>query len=274
MPAVPSTVSKVNHLPSLANNSNLLVPISNFLQIIPPSQSISQTSLNNPMQMTRQSFIPPLQSGLIGQRAVAVQLNVGPRNIPVQSFNQRLPTYFLRVTNPATAASINTPVNSSPKMAVSPLPSSSISSPQPSSGLILISRTTKHPAPFPPVPSYPPNAKLKAPPPQPSLKGSKAPNGIILSWNMNLFNSHAEIGNYQLFAYQETSGPVTSSLWKKVGDVKALPLPMACTLTQFVEGHRYYFTVRAVDIYLRMGPYSDPVSIMYTHQETDTAASK
>lgn len=82
--------------------------------------------------------------------------------------------------------------------------------------------------------------------------------------------NHANIASYQLFAYQETEGPVDSSLWKKVGDVNALPLPMACTLTQFVDKNRYYFTVRAVDTYQRFGPFSDPVSILYDKEEASS----
>lgn len=87
--------------------------------------------------------------------------------------------------------------------------------------------------------------------------------GIVLSWNMSLGSKNANIASYQLFAYQETDGPVDASLWKKVGDVNALPLPMACTLTQFVDKNRYYFTVRAVDVFQRFGPFSDPVSILF-----------
>ena len=50
---------------------------------------------------------------------------------------------------------------------------------------------------------------------------------------MSLSDKHADIVSYQLFAYQEVSGtPPSTRLWKKVGDVMALPLPMACTLTQ------------------------------------------
>jgi len=59
--------------------------------------------------------------------------------------------------------------------------------------------------------------------------------GIVLSWNMNLSDKYAEIASYQLYAYQEIPGVnPTTTLWKKVGDVRALPLPMACTLTQVI----------------------------------------
>lgn len=57
-------------------------------------------------------------------------------------------------------------------------------------------------------------------------------SGIVLSWNMALGSQYADIESYQLFAYQESAAPPSAGLWKKVGDVKALPLPMACTLTQ------------------------------------------
>lgn len=60
--------------------------------------------------------------------------------------------------------------------------------------------------------------------------------GIVLSWNMTLSDKFAKIVSYQLFAYQEITGTAPSvSLWKKVGDVAALPLPMACTLTQVIQ---------------------------------------
>ncbi|CAD1477911.1 unnamed protein product, partial [Heterotrigona itama] len=90
-----------------------------------------------------------------------------------------------------------------------------------------------HPAPLPDIRNYAANPLWKLPPPAPSLKISKVAHGIVLSWNMNLSDKHADIVSYQLYAYQEIAGvPPNTSLWKKVGDVRALPLPMACTLTQ------------------------------------------
>ncbi|XP_064604530.1 activating transcription factor 7-interacting protein 1-like [Liolophura sinensis] len=121
---------------------------------------------------------------------------------------------------------------------------------------------SKHPAPLPPPPANQDSSpKKKALPPKPGLKISRVSQGIVLSWNMLTSSSHAEIASYQLFAYQETSAPVSTLLWKKVGDVKALPLPMACTLTQFQEGNKYHFAVRAVDVHGRMSAFSDPSTI-------------
>ncbi|CAL7943286.1 unnamed protein product [Xylocopa violacea] len=120
----------------------------------------------------------------------------------------------------------------------------------------------KHPAPLPDVRNYAVNPLWKLPPPAPSLKISKVAHGIVLSWNMNLSDKYADIASYQLYAYQEMVGvPPNTSLWKKVGDVRALPLPMACTLTQFSEGNNYYFAVRAVDTHSRKGQYSIPGNI-------------
>jgi len=125
--------------------------------------------------------------------------------------------------------------------------------------------TKAHPAPLPPMPNPQPNSPTwKLLPPRPALKISRVANGIVLSWNMNLnLASHAGISSYQLYAYQEsTHQRPDPSLWKKVGDVKALPLPMACTLTQFMRGNKYHFAVRAMDNHSRVGQFSEPNSIL------------
>ena len=125
---------------------------------------------------------------------------------------------------------------------------------------------TVHPAPLPASPANKHNPSWKISPSKPSLKINKRGTGIVLSWNLaHTVGTHATILSYQLYAYQETHGQrPDSSLWKKVGDVKALPLPMACTLTQFSQGNKYHFAVRALDVHNRLGPFSDPQNIKLT----------
>ena len=100
---------------------------------------------------------------------------------------------------------------------------------------------SSHPAPLPLLPRQLVGQGMKGLPPKPSLKIQRAQNeknGIILSWTLNHNPAiQAEITAYQLFAYQETAAKPDTSLWKRVGDadVKAMPLPMACTLTQFTR---------------------------------------
>ena len=98
-------------------------------------------------------------------------------------------------------------------------------------------------------------------PPKPTVSIAVVMSGIVLSWNMRVEDNCAQIVSYQLFALQDTSSSTQASQWKKIGVVKALPLPMACTLTQFLSGNKYQFMVRAVDRYGRTGSFSDPCTI-------------
>lgn len=102
-------------------------------------------------------------------------------------------------------------------------------------------------------------------PPKPTASIVVVQDGIVLSWNLQLEDNSAKIDNYELFACQDgtesTNPPI---MWKKIGIVKALPLPMACTLTQFSAGNKYHFAVRAVDDQERAGPFSDPCTISLT----------
>lgn len=125
----------------------------------------------------------------------------------------------------------------------------------------------RHPAPLPgPPPLQPSQPTWKAMPPRPSLKISRVGDGIVLSWKILTkdLTTYEQIASYQLYAYQETNVPPNTEMWRKVGDVKALALPMACTLTQFQEGHKYHFAVRAVDVKSRVGPFSSPEQIVLT----------
>lgn len=141
------------------------------------------------------------------------------------------------------------------------------------SGISTVTRAThprtmqpmRHPAPLPgPPPLQPSQSTWKAMPPRPSLKISRSGDGIVLSWKILTkdLSNYEEIASYQLYAYQENNSMPSTDMWRKVGDVKALALPMACTLTQFKVGNKYHFAVRAVDVKSRVGPFSQPEEIM------------
>ncbi|OXA62775.1 activating transcription factor 7-interacting protein 1 [Folsomia candida] len=120
------------------------------------------------------------------------------------------------------------------------------------------------PLPISSVVPVPRGRVLKELPPRPTLTLNEQSDGIVLSWTMKLSLQHAEIASYQIYACQESlaSSPGKTSSWKKVGDVKALPLPMACTLSQFTHGNRYFFIVRANDTHGRSGPFCEPGPII------------
>ncbi|KAM9792104.1 activating transcription factor 7-interacting protein 1 [Neosynchiropus ocellatus] len=114
-------------------------------------------------------------------------------------------------------------------------------------------------APLPP--NLPPEAERTSPPQQPQLKLVPSQTGIVLSWCVSETDlSCATVESYHLYAYHQENpnSSVGQPHWKKIGEVKALPLPMACTLTQFQSGSTYHFAVRAKDIYGRFGPFCEP----------------
>ena len=105
----------------------------------------------------------------------------------------------------------------------------------------------------------------RKPLPKPSASIAVMDRGIVLSWNMEHDETVIKIDNYELFACQDvTENKELPIKWKKIGIVKALPLPMACTLTQFSSGSKYFFSVRAVDEKERAGPFSDPCTVALT----------
>ncbi|KAM3864753.1 activating transcription factor 7-interacting protein 1-like [Diretmus argenteus] len=122
---------------------------------------------------------------------------------------------------------------------------------------------------LPPLPSapappgrLPPEAAQTSPPQQPQLKLVPSQTGIVLSWCVSETDrTCTTVDSYHLYAFHQdnsSSNNAAQQHWKKIGEVKALPLPMTCTLTQFQSGSTYHFAVRAKNIYGRLGSFCEP----------------
>uniref|UniRef100_A0A8C8R7I2 Activating transcription factor 7 interacting protein 2 n=1 Tax=Pelusios castaneus TaxID=367368 RepID=A0A8C8R7I2_9SAUR len=123
---------------------------------------------------------------------------------------------------------------------------------------------------LPPLPQIPPYPELRdgfkdtVPPQKPELKLAlvQNPKGIALSWTVTEIDRKcAPVESYHLFLYHEHNNNSAASHWKKIGVIKALPLPMACSLSQFTASKKYYFTIQSKDVSGRYGPFSDIQSI-------------
>eukprot|EP00092_Neocalanus_flemingeri_P023115 GFUD01025063.1.p1 GENE.GFUD01025063.1~~GFUD01025063.1.p1 ORF type:complete len:377 (-),score=34.87 GFUD01025063.1:69-1199(-) len=93
--------------------------------------------------------------------------------------------------------------------------------------------------------------------PKPNLKLTQTQAGLEVYWTYNSGLSHTLISSYELYAHQDTFKPIAASTWKKVGDIKSIPLPIRCTLSHFKSGSTYYFVVRAKDLTGKFGQFSD-----------------
>ena len=78
---------------------------------------------------------------------------------------------------------------------------------------------------------------------KPILGVEQSSNGIVLSWDLTSRECESKVIKYELFV---TTASSESTGWQSLGVVDALALPMACTMTQFLPGASYYFTVRAI----------------------------
>ncbi|XP_044747340.1 activating transcription factor 7-interacting protein 1 [Coccinella septempunctata] len=218
------------------------VPKSTASSVLPSVVSTTTPQLMYVVQPNSQ-----LKQGVLttsaGQKALLV--NFQPTNGVINTLNSSSVSVIPKVTG-------TIPIKPKPSAHNSLLKANKNSTPS----------SNKHPAPLPNPPAVqgPNDKNLKAIPPKPVLSIRKTATGIILQWRMPYdLGNYEAIASYQLYAYQETSAVPSTDMWRKVGDVKAMALPMACTLTQFADKNKYYFAVRPVDIHKRIGKFSHPV---------------
>jgi len=94
-------------------------------------------------------------------------------------------------------------------------------------------------------------------PPKPNLKLTQTGAGLEVYWTYQGGYSHTLISSYELYAFQDTFKQSAVAAWKKVGEIKSIPLPIRCTLSHFKSGSTYYFVVRAKDLKGGFGNFSD-----------------
>ncbi len=81
-----------------------------------------------------------------------------------------------------------------------------------------------------------------------------------IAWNVDRKDAHvAEMDCYYIYVSHEHKNG-TFSGWKCLGEIKAMPLPMACKVSDCKGDKRLSFIVVGKDIFGRYGPYSDIAS--------------
>lgn len=285
-PSIPGTIPSPQSLPTMQKRSQVVVDLTD--EELGPAQKRFRNG-NMVSQMNGSSFPPSITTSQQTLRTThgTGQEYVVPTPIAARSTNPTLTAPVRPVSSALTpqgvqhlltsgAAKLVTapPVQSFPLRSVInqyPIPSAPLLQTTAGVGTTVTTSSSssayKHPAPLPVDVVHPLTPGDKHPPPKPWLTLQPVPQeqskGVMLSWNLNLDgNLHSKITKYQLFAYQETGARPATNLWKKVGDdVASMPLPMACTLSQFLPGHNYHFAVRAIDEHCRIGPFSEARSI-------------
>ena len=104
--------------------------------------------------------------------------------------------------------------------------------------------------------------------PTPILSLTQTQLGLEVFWNFE--GDHNAVASYELFAFRKLTlksspqPPPAKTSWMKVGDVKSIPLPIRCTLSQFKSGSTYSFAVRSKDLQGGVGRFSDVKVISLT----------
>ena len=89
---------------------------------------------------------------------------------------------------------------------------------------------------------------------------------IVIMWDLPPDNRITDISQFEVYVYGTFGRSVQNQTgrWIKVGEMTAIPLPMACTIHQVIRKNVLYpFTVRAVGKNGLPGPFSKPCFVIY-----------
>ncbi|CAH8871927.1 unnamed protein product [Trichobilharzia szidati] len=101
--------------------------------------------------------------------------------------------------------------------------------------------------------------------PVPQLTIGNSTEGVTLQWTITYPAIPFEPAvAYEIYSHTTSDTALVSFQmplpWNKIGEVAALPLPMACTLNHVQPKYMYYFIVRSVDRLHRYSPWSNVVN--------------
>ncbi|XP_050543082.1 activating transcription factor 7-interacting protein 1-like [Daktulosphaira vitifoliae] len=105
----------------------------------------------------------------------------------------------------------------------------------------------------PPLPVENEPGRNNIPPAPISLTIKKNEMFLMLQWEMELKKRHEDICYYELYYWSNLYE--NCPYWILINNIASSTNPMQYFLTGYIPGYKYYFAVRAVDIYGRRGHF-------------------
>ena len=99
------------------------------------------------------------------------------------------------------------------------------------------------------------NVNVSSIPPSPRLAVRLLNEDLVIMWDLPPDNSVTDIEYFELYSWSSVGQ------WLRIAQIKALKLPMGCTLRNLVPGKMFFFTVRAVGRNGEAGDFSPPSGV-------------